>query len=136
MAHTGSAVGAACTADEPDVCEGQICLGSSPDATEGVCTQLCGLTEDFRPCDVPRDQEGPGDAICDPLLTYIVSGLYLAPGDLGFCSKTCDADADCEDGWECLDYPEEAQPDIGHAGVCLPSAALTDVPDAGAPPAQ
>jgi hypothetical protein len=127
----GLEIGEPCTSG--DECAGHLCLPPTPDGTSGVCSSFCNLSATLDPCRSVRETADPAPGACDPLTSIVVTGVYLAPGDVGICSKTCDvAASDCEPGWTCAELlPEVAEP-LGHTGLCLFDE-LIAMPDAGAP---
>jgi hypothetical protein len=124
-------VGEPCSSAEE--CAGHLCLPPTPDGTSGVCTSFCNLDETLTPCKTLRDTVDPAPGACDPITSVVVTGVYLAPGDVGLCSATCDVEAnDCEPGWTCAELLPEAAEPIGHTGLCLFDG-LVEAGDAGAP---
>lgn len=127
----GLEVGEPCTSG--DECAGHVCLPPTPDGTSGVCSAFCNLPEGLSPCARARDTVDPAPGACDIVTSSIVNGVYLAPGDMGICSATCDIGGDpCEPGWTCAELIPEVAEMIGHDGLCLFSD-LVATPDAGAP---
>ncbi len=93
-----------------DICLDQRCVARSagPDPTGGA-----GLCE---ACDVNADCQESG-ALC----------LNLTENaDVGYCGRSCDSDASCPSGFECLDLSG------GNGSQCVPetrSCSATDLPD-------
>jgi len=106
-APTGDPIGSACNPDMPQCAGGCIDHGSAYAECSGVCrfgTPGCG-----------QDPSAgkPYDFYC-----YLDPSGRAGEGDLGYCTRVCDCDADCGRPDAVCEPHDSLTSDTGRAGVC------------------
>jgi hypothetical protein len=113
-AAPGPAIGSSCDPSNSNCPGGCYSPTSSYSECSGLCnygTQGCGESSDL-----------PFDSFC-----AIGGAVTSGPGDLGYCAKLCDCDADCGRSDAVCEPKSGYSAKTGHTGVCgsktLPSGA-------------
>lgn len=104
---SGDEIGAACNPAAPRCAGGCVEHGSSYAECSGVCqlnTPGCGQLPSSKP---------PYDYWC-----YLDPSRAGGEGDLGYCTRTCDCDADCGRPDAVCDAEGELAKETGRRGVC------------------
>jgi hypothetical protein len=119
----GAADGSLCTIDAD--CRGQICTKLTTEDEQGVCVSECIRQADTAACHRDIGSTEPVPSACLPPPPLLVNDIAIGVNDLGICLPTCSDTSPCQHpDWTCLEASAAVAADLGHYGLCVPSALI------------